>query len=48
MATKLCHKIEVHGKQLKVNGHHWADCGDEFKACVIRSALEEHFKHTRK
>jgi hypothetical protein len=44
MATKaLAHRATAHGKQVKVNGHHWADAADEFKAMIIVEALEKYF-----
>lgn len=44
MATKaLAHRATHHGKQVKVNGHHWADAADEFKAKVIAMSLENYF-----
>jgi hypothetical protein len=37
------HRATHHGKQVKVNGHHWADAADEFKAKVIAMSLENYF-----
>ena len=48
MSNHKCHPVTTNGKQIKVNGRHWADCEDEYKAAVTKAALEQHFCHCRK